>query len=510
MMKLLMQGGTASAIFILSLVIASGLYLGRFKVKGVSLGSTWILFVGILLSHFGLRINPTMLGFIKDFGLILFVFAIGLQVGPGFFRSFRKDGLSMNIMAIVMVALAVGTTYVIHLVTGEDLAIMTGVMSGAVTNTPGLGAAQQILEEGGVNSGPIASAYAVAYPLGVLGALFVVIVCKALFRIDLDKEREKASKGDSTDANAYRLACRVENPALFGKSIHDIVGEVNSDHLVIARMKRGEDIFFPDLDMPLKEGDELLIVTDIQHKDTAGIIFGAELPVNMKEWQKPGTELVSRRLSITKSVITGHSLRNLDIRQKYGVTVTRILRKYDRNHMFLGCRFHIWDTEMRSPACFKVAAAAACVAAVIGGAGAAYAADLGGIQRTVQVWIHGDQTNATLVVENGAYTLDYQDANGNAAHRGGGGVVMNPDGTERPATEEELLSEINAPDVSYEDDGRVIVYYLGQALDVTDQFENGVCYVQLQVDGKTQYMTIKYQNGYAISPNSYVQPDKFN
>jgi putative transport protein len=326
MMKLLMQGGTASAIFILSLVIASGLYLGRFKVKGVSLGSTWILFVGILLSHFGLRINPTMLGFIKDFGLILFVFAIGLQVGPGFFRSFRKDGLSMNIMAIVMVALAVGTTYVIHLVTGEDLAIMTGVMSGAVTNTPGLGAAQQILEEGGVNSGPIASAYAVAYPLGVLGALFVVIVCKALFRIDLDKEREKASKGDSTDANAYRLACRVENPALFGKSIHDIVGEVNSDHLVIARMKRGEDIFFPDFDMPLKEGDELLIVTDIQHKDKAGIIFGAELPVNMKEWQKPGTELVSKRLSITKSAITGHSLRHLDIRQKYGVTVTRILR----------------------------------------------------------------------------------------------------------------------------------------------------------------------------------------
>ena len=168
------------------------------------------------------------------------------------------------------------------------------------------------------------------------------------------------------------------------------------------------------------------------------------------------------------------------------------------------------DRRTRRPACFKVAAAAACVAAVIGGAGAAYAADLGGIQRTVQVWIHGDQTNATLVVEHGAYTLDYQDATGKAAHRGGGGVVMNPDGTERPATEEELLREINAPDVSYEDDGRVIVYYLGQALDVTDQFENGVCYVQLQVDGKTQYMTIKYQNGYAISPNSYVQPDKFN
>ena len=326
MMKMLTQGSTSGAIFVLALVIASGLYLGRFKVKGVSLGSTWILFVGILLGHFGLRINPTMLSFVKDFGLILFVFAIGLQVGPGFFRSFRKDGITMNLMAIALVALAVITTFVIHLVTGEDLAIMTGVMSGAVTNTPGLGAAQQILEEGGRPSGPIASAYAVAYPLGVLGAIFVLILGKNLFRVNLDKEREAASKGDNVDANAYRVACRVENPALFGKSVHDIVGEVNSDHLVIARMKRAGEVFFPDLDLPLQEGDELLIVTDVQHKDKAGIIFGLELPVEMKDWQKPGTELVSRRLSITKSVITGHSLRNLDIRQKYGVTVTRILR----------------------------------------------------------------------------------------------------------------------------------------------------------------------------------------
>lgn len=162
------------------------------------------------------------------------------------------------------------------------------------------------------------------------------------------------------------------------------------------------------------------------------------------------------------------------------------------------------------PARFKIAVAAACIAAVVGGAGAAYAADLGGIQRIVQVWVHGDQTEATFVVDNGTYTLDYVDANGNAVHRGGGGVVVNPDGTERPATEEELLEEVNAPDVAYEEDGRVIVYCNDQALDITDKFEDGVCYVQLQIGEKAEYMTIKYQNGYALSPNGYVQPDMFN
>ena len=199
MIKLLTQGGTAGAILVLALVIASGLYLGRFKFKGISLGTTWILFMGILLGHLGLRINPTMLSFIKDFGLILFVFAIGLQVGPGFFRSFKKDGLPMNLLAIGLVLLAVVTTFIIHLITGEDLGIMTGIMSAAVTNTPGLGAAQQTLvdatiatggspESAAAASAGIASAYAVAYPLGVLGAIAVVILSKSVFKVDLEKE----------------------------------------------------------------------------------------------------------------------------------------------------------------------------------------------------------------------------------------------------------------------------------------------------------------------------------
>lgn len=164
----------------------------------------------------------------------------------------------------------------------------------------------------------------------------------------------------------------------------------------------------------------------------------------------------------------------------------------------------------RKPAGFRFAAAAAVFAVVVGLGGSAYAMDIGGIQRTVQVWIHGDQTDASLVIENGSYSLDYEDEDGNQVHREGGGVAINPDGTERPLTEEELLDDINAPEVEYEEDGRVVVYYLSQQLDVTDKFVDGICYVQLQVDDSVLYMTIKYQNGYAWSPHGYIQPNMFN
>lgn len=333
MMKLFTQNDIASAICILSLVIAAGLWLGKFKVKGISLGSTCILFMGILLGHLGLSINPVMLSFIKDFGLILFVFAIGLQVGPGFFHSFRKDGLPMNMLAIFLVLLAVTTTFIIHITSGENLGIMTGIMSGAVTNTPGLGAAQQTLSDAVSTSAEIsnatsgiASAYAVAYPLGVLGAIAVILLSKILFRVNLDKEQAKASASDDEEGNAFRLACKVENPALFGKTLHEIVGEENAEHLVITRMMRGGKVFFPDLELPLQEGDKLLIITDVQHKEKVRIIFGEDYPVNMEEWRSAGTELIARRLSVTKSSITGKSLRKLDIRRKYGVTVARVLR----------------------------------------------------------------------------------------------------------------------------------------------------------------------------------------
>ena len=158
----------------------------------------------------------------------------------------------------------------------------------------------------------------------------------------------------------------------------------------------------------------------------------------------------------------------------------------------------------------KVAVAAIACVVVLGSGTAAYAMNVGGIQRTIQIWIHGDQTDAQFVVEDGSYTLDYEDENGEIVHRGGGGIAIEDDGTERPATEEELMEEINMPEVEYEEDGSVWVYYKNQKMDITDKFEDGVCYVELKDGDKIQYMTVKYQNGYALSQERYLTPAEFN
>ena len=157
-----------------------------------------------------------------------------------------------------------------------------------------------------------------------------------------------------------------------------------------------------------------------------------------------------------------------------------------------------------------IAATVATCLIVPAGTGTAYASDLGGIQRKVQLWIHGDQTDAQFVVEDGSYTLDYEDENGEAVHRGGGGVAIEDDGTERSLTEEELMEEINSPEVEYEEDGSVWIYYKNQKMDITDKFEDGVCYVELKDGDTIQYMTVKYQNGYALSPERYLTPAEFN
>lgn len=158
----------------------------------------------------------------------------------------------------------------------------------------------------------------------------------------------------------------------------------------------------------------------------------------------------------------------------------------------------------------KVAVAAIACVVILGSGTAAYAMNVGGIQRTIQIWIHGDQTDAQFVVEDGSYTLDYEDENGEAVHRGGGGVAIEDDGTERSLTEEELVEEINSPEVEYEEDGSVWIYYKNQKMDITDKFEDGVCYVELKDGDTIQYMTVKYQNGYALSPERYLTPAEFN
>ena len=337
MRELFLGTGIAHTILLFAFVIASGLWLGRFKVKGVSIGTTWILFLGILLSHFGFRGDPVVLSFMKDFGLILFVFSIGLQVGPGFFQSFKKGGVTMNLLAAGMILLAVLVTLAIHWITGESLVTMVGVMSGAVTNTPGLGAAQQTLTDAMIAGGQtreaaasatssLASAYAVAYPLGVLGVIFIVILLKGIFKVDLEKEKTELEKEEvGAQDTARRMHCEVENPAVFGRRLADVVSDM-SNKFVVSRIMRDGVISIPGPDTVLQQGDKVLIVTSQANVDTVRIIFGEEIPMHLDDWVRKDEHLVTRRLVITNSSLTGKRLRDLHIRKQYGVSATRILR----------------------------------------------------------------------------------------------------------------------------------------------------------------------------------------
>lgn len=324
MTELFTGTGIAHCIMLYAVVIAIGLFLGRYKFKGVSLGSTWILFVGIVFSHFGLRVDPGTLAFVKDFGLILFVFTIGLQVGPGFFTSFKKGGVKLNLLALTMVALTVFVTIGLNAVTGGDLKVMTGVMSGAVTNTPGLGAAQQALSA--EESSLLASAYAVAYPLGVIAVIVLIIFAKSIFKIDLSKEKADLEAEEGGSEGARRMHCEVENPAIFGLKIKDVISKQEDEKYVISRLMRGREIIVPGPDTVLMQGDKLLIVTNPSMVDAIRIIFGKEIPMHLTDWDKLGDAVVTRRLAITRSSLTGKHLKDLNIRANYGVTITRVVR----------------------------------------------------------------------------------------------------------------------------------------------------------------------------------------
>ncbi len=328
--------GIAHTILLLAFVIGGGLYLGRFKLKGISLGSTWVLFLGILMGHLGFRADLDVLHFVKEFGLILFVFSIGLQVGPGFFHSFKQGGVKMNLLAVMNILLAVLVTYAISTVSGEDLKTLVGVMSGAVTNTPGLGAAQQTFIDVSVAGGSsslaageasekLASAYAVAYPIGVIGVIFVIVLFKAIFGIDHKKELEALKAEEDTTEKARRMHVEVTNPAIFGKNLNDVISQFDGE-FVVSRVMKGTEILFPSADLVLEEGDKLLIVTSQGEVDKNRIIFGTETPMHLHDWEEMDHNLVTRRIVVTQSKLTGKKLKDLMFRSAYDVCVTRVVR----------------------------------------------------------------------------------------------------------------------------------------------------------------------------------------
>ena len=322
--------GVAHSVFVVAIVIAIGLGLNRIKFGSVSLGVTWILFVGIIAGHFGFLLDNTTAHFVKEFGLILFIYSIGLEVGPGFFSSFRKGGITLNVLAVAMVLLACITAYVIHLITGTDLIDMVGVLSGAVTNTPGMGAAQQTFYDmtGEVNTS-IAQGYAVTYPLGVVGVILSIIVLKRFFRVNFDNERRIMMERNKENAEQLEaVTLEVHNDSVCGHTIREIQ-ELFGRKCVITRVlhERTHDIELAESNTTLGKGDKLFLVATPFEVEALTLLIGPRINMNMAEWDAiEANNLISERFIITNPQINGKRLGDLKLRQTFNVTITRIIR----------------------------------------------------------------------------------------------------------------------------------------------------------------------------------------
>ena len=327
--ELVFGTGIAHSMFVFALVISIGIALGRIKIFGVSLGITWILFVGIAFGHFGLIIDGDILHFMKEFGLILFIYSIGMQVGPSFFSSFKKGGLTLNLLAASIVFLGVITTVVIHLVTQLPISTMVGILSGAVTNTPGLGAAQQTLQDvTGASDPTVSMGYAVAYPLGVVGIILSLILFRFIFKVNFEKEtKELDSIDDSKFTEAQMFSLKISNPAIFGKTLATAKALIDKEFVIsrVRHAKTGElEIAYPKT--VLEKDDIVLVVSNLQNIDSVSALLGTKIEMNRKEWAKLDSQLISRRIVITKPEINGKTIGNLKFRTLYGINVTRVNR----------------------------------------------------------------------------------------------------------------------------------------------------------------------------------------
>ena len=328
--NLFMSNSVAHVVFTLALVITLGVMLSRIKIAGISFGVTWILFVGIAAGHFGMTIEHETLHFIKEFGLILFVFSIGLQVGPGFFSSFKEGGVKMVGCAATVVLLGCLTTYIIHLVTGTPLPTMVGVMSGAVTNTPGLGAAQQAYADAtGITDPTIALGYAVAYPLGVVGIILSLIAVRFITRVNFKEEDKALEAMKSEHSNVMRLSVEFTNGALENQSVAHIRDLINRSFVIARIMDHNGVIRIADGTSTLKVGDKIRVVCSPDDREAVIAFFGQEIEMTKEEWGVTSDnqrQLVSRRIVITKREINGKKLSDLRLRTKYGINITRINR----------------------------------------------------------------------------------------------------------------------------------------------------------------------------------------
>lgn len=323
----------ASTILLYSFVIFAGIYLGKIKIFGVSLGVTFVLFVGILMGHLGYAVEGNTLHFLREFGLILFIFSIGMQVGPGFFSSFKEGGVKLNMLALAGVGMSVVITLAIYWLQGGSegattLSQLVGIMSGAVTNTPGLGAAQQTVlqvDAAGYDiSQQMSMGYAAAYPLGVVGIIIVMIVIKKIFKINVDKEiREIEEEKDDSQLKPHVITFRLTNDLISGLSIRKLHTIINCNFVISRIEKPDGKVKIPTSDDVLEMGDLLLIVCSVQDEETFHRFIG---PVEEKKWEMVQGPVVSRRILVTKTEYNGVKLGSLRLRMGYKLNVTRVNR----------------------------------------------------------------------------------------------------------------------------------------------------------------------------------------
>ena len=318
--------GIAHSIFVMTLAIALGLFLSeKLKIKGITLGITWILFSAIAFSHFGMQIDPLVESFAKDFGLILFVYSIGLQVGPSFFSSFGKGGLKLNMLAVCIVLLGCLTALAIHWISGESVATMSGVLFGAVTNTPGLGAAQQAYQDMTGSSNPnIASGYAMAYPLGVVGILVSMMLIRWLFRVKMEKEEEQVAKEKGEEQQIKHFDMTLTNPQVDGVRVRDLKS-LTHVKIVVSRLlgSDGNEVM-PSADTILHVGDKVRFVADQKDERTV-LLLGETTEVAWEEKEK-NVHLVSTHIVVTKPKINGKLIRDMKVREALQITITRVRR----------------------------------------------------------------------------------------------------------------------------------------------------------------------------------------
>lgn len=324
--SILLEHSSLQAVIVISLLCAIGLALGKIRVLGVSLGVTFVFFMGILAGHLGISVDPQVLRYAEDFGLVLFVYALGLQVGPGFFSSMHHSGIRLNMLALTVVLIGTVMTVLMPAVCGVSLGDAVGVMCGATTNTPALGAAQQTLAQLHLPTSSAALGCAVTYPLGVVG----VIIAIMLMRKVLVRPADLQPKGDDTNEDhTYIAAFRIHNPGIFGKHIGE-VAKISHQQFVISRLWRDGKVTVPSSKTELREGDRILVVTNEEAAEAMTLLFGEKEDTNWNkediDWNAIDSKLISQRILITKPEINGRKLGSLRLRNHYGVNISRLYR----------------------------------------------------------------------------------------------------------------------------------------------------------------------------------------